>query len=190
MRLHHQNDTSATNELLKRFRKLSYIEAREILEKYQDISKVELKDLIQVCMLSLVIALKQFNGKKGFYSYWKIIATHNMLDEVKCYSTLISGSGFRIKEARYEVDFDSFVASSEDVIKSTDELTLLKRVMDIFEQSEYGFTDSEIRLFINYIHGFSLSELAEKYDLKYATVRQRIKRIIEKLRTILKYSKE
>lgn len=189
VRVYKDGDSDALSELIKRFKSFGYKEALFVFNKYKDVSKVEIRDLNQICMLSLMVALKRYKGNEGFYTFWKKIAYHNMMDEVKISSTLFL-SDFSFREMNLDADIDSFIACEDNVSQEVSKNSLMFQVIEILEEKKYGFRDIDKRIFLNYIQGFSYTEISELYGLKYATVRQRIKRIVEKIRFILKYSEE
>ena len=191
MELYLKQNEDAKRELITRFQRASMAEAKETYLKYRDISKVDYNDLYATCLCAFVSALKTYDGTPGFYSKWRTIASREMIEEVVKYSISFSSDLVYTEIVIGEDnDLDRFFAGNDDIVSDVSYASLYDQVVSILANPKYEFTNEEKEMFIYYIHDFSFAEIGRKFNIKYATARTKVLRIVERIKTILNNSKD
>ena len=184
-------DEDARQELISRFQRASKSEAKKVYTKYRDVSKVEYNDLYSACLLAFASAIKTYDGTPGFYSKWKTIASREMIDEVVRFSVEFSSNlSYSEIVIGEDNDIDHFFAGDDDVATSVSANSLYEQVVEILANPKYRISNEDRVVFMCYIHNFSFTEIGKIFNLKYATVRSKVVRITDKLKTILNNTKD
>lgn len=137
-------------------------------------------------MIAFLNALELFESDFGFYSFWKSIALRDMSEEIKSNSIRLGSNGmFSDTSVGEENDLDLLVAEGEDVSSEINKVTITDQVLNVLYNPVHKISERDAGMFLLYINGYSLNEISQQYSLKYANVWQRIKRVINILRTIL-----
>ena len=87
-------------------------------------------------------------------------------------------------------DLDRFFAGNDDIVSDVSYASLYDQVVSILANPKYEFTNEEKEMFIYYIHDFSFAEIGRKFNIKYATARTKVLRIVERIKTILNNTKD
>ena len=155
-------------------------------KQYKDTARVEIQDLQSIGMIAFLNAVQLFNSDNGFYSFWKSIACRDMSEEIKSNSIRLGSNGlFSDTCIGEENDLDMLVADGEDISHEINKGTITEQVIDILFDPQYKIHEKDAAIFLLYINGYSITEIAEQYNIKYASAWHRIKRIIHILRSIL-----
>lgn len=186
VRLYRDNDMDAFNELFKRIQRAATIEANHIYIKYKDASRVEKQELVATAICSFMKAVYKYRFSGGFYSFWKKLAVHDMIESVISYSVLFS-SNMLYKEVTLGEDngIDTFFASDDDVKEGVSQSDIYEKVLETLNDPKNNFTEEDKQMLILFIHGYTYNDISELTGYSYFKVRFRVTRLIDRLKNIL-----
>ena len=170
-------DSDAFGLLIKDYEKLMYSLAYRLCENAEDA-----KDCMQDAMIRIYRALPSFRGESSFSTWIYRIVTNTCLDshrrkKVRRAESLdaLSESGWNARDTKMSPEEHS----ENEWLKQRLSAALKELPVDI--RSAVVMRD---------VHGLSYEEISESLDINIGTVKSRISRGREKLRTILGGSRE
>ena len=175
-------DPDAETEFIERYRKYSVGLACSLLEDFGNVSTSEKDDLVSIGLFSLFVALEKFRGDGNkFYPYWRRIATNRMMDDIKAnsFSYMVRETNRRRPFVRYDDDatmamgFESSGINEDEEFLKEDLITTLTNLK---------ISSREQSMFLLYVAGYSLNELALLFDTTYSKARRQIEAIKAKLK--------
>lgn len=180
-----EGSEGAAKELYIRFWGHSYLLAQQILERFNDKRIVDIADLVSIGLFSLAIAIKNYSQDyksekvideeyeyPPFYPYWKIIAKRKMFEEID--AALDRARNITFMASQEMTKFRGLNFSNIDEVKDN---FVLEEIKDFLMDHVEEITTRDRRIFLDYINGYSYSELSRKYGLAYTTVKRRVEKI-------------
>ena len=166
----------ARMELFDRYRYQIRSLVGKLYHQYQKTTYATFEDLLSVGQTSLLIAIDKYSDSKiPFNSYWRKIATHNIIDCLE-----------ECKSVPYEFDpqnnDDAYVIGSTDLTRF---LTIENEIASFLNNPKNDISPLERKLFFSYLEGYSITELAMEHKLAYNTVKRKIDYVRSKIRHIL-----
>lgn len=182
--LYKEHDPDAEAEFVERYRAHSIVLAKSLLAEFRKASYAELDDLIGIGLFALYIALSKFDISGDFYPYWKEIATHKMMDEIKAtsYSYIIKSALFYKPFRSFSEDYNSPFEYSGVLSDST---FIDNEIKSILNNPNNNISKKEKTSFSLYLKGYTISEIAKMEKCSYSTSYKRIERVRNKLKDIL-----
>ena len=178
-----KDNNEAMKELYLRFDYASRLEAKRFYERYKDIPGVEYEDLHSICIEALFTAVKRYRRKNGFYSLWKKITKNLMTEEIvritKGFSNSIVYQDMIIGENN---ELELQLACDDDVPKDVSNTILFDQVMEILDNPKYKVAEEDRKMFICFIHDFSIAEISKEFGVTYGVARLRIRKVIKLLK--------
>lgn len=174
-------------EFIERYRKHSHSLALELWRKFKNVTTVEVEDLENVGLFSLYVALTNFRKNyRNFYNFWRKIATHKMMDDVKDNSITIDES--RLARRSFFSSYNDNYVGDRYIIENgidSDKAFYMQRVYDIISDPKFDFPKNALKVFKLYLASFSLGEIASICNLSYSNVKRIITITKRKLKDIL-----
>ena len=185
-------DSDVSTEIFRRFTICAKKEVDLILKDYKHLTTAEFEDLLQIALMSLVIALRSYAFLGAFYNYWVYIARHDMLEHIEECSVVYFEDNQCITRIEGEPSEGYIMASDEDLCEDMSNNWFIERIEDILSKpEENNLIREDVELFNMYfVRGIDYKDIAEMKELKYFTVRNKIQKVREKLVFILFNSKE
>ena len=165
----------AETELIQRYKYHAFKLSKNIYNQFKSSINCDAEDLYNVALLAVFTAAKSFSKKRGFRSYWSMIARNDVMSLVKTNSNSYNKNVIPI------ADFDSseeYLAFAENDTKND---ILYDEIIRIINKPELKIDDLSKELFALYLCDYSIAELAKKYNLSYHAVSYRIEAVREKL---------
>ena len=172
-------DDDIESELIDRYRIHSKKLAGEMYRNYKFVFQVEYEDLYQICLMNLFTAIRSFNKKVNFFRFWKTISTN----EIKLYVTdlplLKIESNAGIISTSRDISGNELVLASPNKVESN--IDLSSEVERILSKNKDTFDPNDIDIFILFVGGYTITDIAKETGLKYHYVRSRVNVIKDKM---------
>lgn len=144
--------------------------------------------MVSIALVEVVRILKNYKYKKGFYRYWKTCCTNELYRYITSNSIMLNG------EVPLNDDEDYvgvFASTGETASDGLSESLLKEQIRNILFNPNNKFSMLEIELYLMEMEkGYSRTEIADIYGLKYHTVRSKNERTIGRVKNILLNSKK
>ena len=172
-------DDDVEAELIDRYRIHSKKLAGEMFQNYKHVFQIEYDDLFQICLMNLFTAIKSFKINMNFFRFWKTIS----INEIKLYVTTLPllkiESNAGIISTSRDISGNDFVLASPSKAESNIDLT--SEVERILKKNKDTFDPNDMDIFILFVAGYTMSDIAKETGLKYHYVRSRINVIKDKM---------
>ena len=172
-------DDDIEMELIDRYRIHSKKLAGELYRNYRYVFQIEYDDLYSICLANLFDAIRSFKKKQSFFNLWKTIATNDIKLYVCNLPLLKQESSLHIISTSRDNSNSELVISSSHRTESSIELSQEIEQILINNKDKFAVNDRDI--FILYVGGYSITDIANETGLKYHYVRRRINIIKEKI---------
>lgn len=173
----HDDDIEA--ELIDRYRIHSKKLASEMYQNYKHVFQIEYEDLFQICLMNLFTAIKSFKVNMNFFRFWKTISTN----EIKLYVTTLPllkiETNAGIISTSKDISGNDLVLASP--YKAESNIDLSSEVERILTKGKDTFDPKDMDLFILFVAGYTITDIAKETGLKYHYVRSRINIIKDKM---------
>ena len=184
-----KKDEDIELELIERYKIHSKKLASEQYQKYRYVFQIEYEDVYATILASVITAIRSFKVKQNtsFFKLWKTIATN----EINLYVTkmpllkLEANIGY-ITTSR-DISNDNMVLSSSNKSEETS-IDLSHEIERILVSNKDSFDPKDRDIFILYVSGYSITDIANETGLKYHYVRSRINSIKEKIQKYFVHS--
>lgn len=184
-----KGDYGAFIKLEKLYRVYSKRLAGDLLSIFKHSTKAEFEDLVALGVEAIIPAIKAYKGDKGFYTYWKKIAFNMMMSEITKFSVSFR-SNYQLKFVSIEdINPDEIIASpsaSDDIGASL----LYSQIIKEIRNPRNGINEENQDIFIEFLQGKTIKELAIEKGMTYFAMRRRISVLKDKIIHILHNSKE
>lgn len=169
-------DDDIEMELVERYRIHSKKLAGELFQNYKYVFQVEFDDLYSIALTNLFVAIRSFKHNASFFRLWKTIA----INEIKLYVAKlpllkIEGPISIVGSSR---DNDFVLSSSYN---NQSDIDLTNEVEQIIIKNKDSFEPKDKDIFILFVAGYSIMDIAKETGLKYHYVRSRILIIKDRL---------
>lgn len=184
IRLWLKGDLDAEQELVFRYRRFSMALAKEVITDFKDVSAADYEDLVSIGLFSLFLIIKKFDFSGAFFPYWKKVATHRMMDEIKANSIsynlkeMLSGRGAAVHYVDEKAAFFSAGVMYEKDALRQDLLLML-------ENPGLKVSKSDAQMFMLYVDGYEIKQIALIFDCSYSKASRSIRITKAKLKDIL-----
>lgn len=172
-------DDDVEAELIDRYRIHSKKLAGEMFQNYKHVFQIEYDDLFQICLMNLFTAIKSFKINMNFFRFWKTIS----INEIKLYVTTLPllkiESNAGIISTSRDISGNDFVLASPSKVESNIDLT--SEVERILKKNKDTFDPNDMDIFILFVAGYTITDIAKETGLKYHYVRSRINVIKDKM---------
>ena len=172
-------DDAVEAELIDRYRIHSKKLAGEMFQNYKHVFQIEYDDLFQICLMNLFTAIKSFKINMNFFRFWKTIS----INEIKLYVTTLPllkiESNAGIISTSRDISGNGFVLASPSKAESNIDLT--SEVERILKKNKDTFDPNDMDIFILFVAGYTITDIAKETGLKYHYVRSRINVIKDKM---------
>lgn len=172
-------DDDVESELIDRYRIHSKKLAGEMFQNYKHVFQIEYDDLFQICLMNLFTAIKSFKINMNFFRFWKTIS----INEIKLYVTTLPllkiESNAGIISTSRDISGNDFVLASPSKAESNIDLT--SEVERILKKNKDTFDPNDMDIFILFVAGYTITDIAKETGLKYHYVRSRINVIKDKM---------
>lgn len=168
-------------EIIERYKIHSRKLASELYQKYRYIYRVEYEDVFAIALGNVLLAINCFKKNFSFFNLWKRIATN----EINLYVTSLplkknALSNFLVTSRDSDLNESTMIMASP----AAEEHNILAiEIEKMLQNNKENFDKNDLDIYILYISGFSITDIAKETGLKYHYVRSRvasIKRKIEK----------
>lgn len=155
--------TDAEVILLRRYMSFSSMQASQYFKTYKD-HGIHHEDLFGVALEGYVIALKNYNLKKGkFNAYWRRITTNLMTKYVQDNSYFMGAKSFNGLSLDSSIDTgDSYIVVADSIGTNEDETKnkiQIEEVYKIANSEECGLTPDEKLIFFYFLDGYNVSQI-------------------------------
>lgn len=174
---------------MRRFTYASKRLAKEIYKDFIGRTKAEYEDLVAIGLCAFCVSLKKFNHDGYFFSFWKQIAYHDMIEHIKRFSIAMRVEGEYVDVIVDDVD-EWCLASDDCVSEEVWNSILINSALSVLQDPKYKFSKKDQAIFIYYLNGYSTSEISDMMGTGYHNIHSKIKRISGEIANILKYSNE
>ncbi len=172
-------DDDIEMELIDRYRIHSKKLAGELYRNYRYVFQIEYDDLYSICLANLFDAIRSFKKKQSFFNLWKTIATNDIKLYVCNLPLLKQESSLHIVSTSRDNSNSELVISSSQRTESS--IDLSQEIEQILINNKDKFAVNDRDIFILYVGGYSITDIANETGLKYHYVRRRINIIKEKI---------
>lgn len=180
----------AFNLLITRYRRKSKTLASSLLKQFNSVTNATFDDLVAIGIYAVNSAIRNYDYRCSFFSYWKQIAKNKMTEEIKLYSMSFHSGSFRkllsVEEIEDYTPYISSPSASEELKASF----LIDEIINILEDKKNQFSLLDEKIFLLYLDDKSYSDIAKEVEMSYFSVRNRVLRIKDRVANILKHSKE
>lgn len=172
-------DDDIESELIERYRIHSKKLAGEMYQNYRHVFQIEYDDIFQICLMNLFTAIKSFKIDMNFFRLWKTIASN----EIKLYVTTLP---LLKRESNIGIISTSRDLSNNDLViaspyKNESNIDLSSEVERILLKGKETFDPNDMDIFILFVAGYTITDIAKETGLKYHYVRSRINIIKDKM---------
>ena len=173
-------DDDVEMELVLRYQIHSKKLASEQYHKFRYVFLVEYEDIYSLCMFSLFSSIKAFKRNGSFFRFWKTLTINKINVYVSGLPLLkFEGNGKIISTSRDNSPVLTLMSPSH----TEDNIDLSSDIERILMQNKDNFDKKDRDIFILYVAGYSLTDIANETGLNYHYVCRRMKeirRLIEK----------
>ena len=175
-------------ELIERYKIHSKKLAGEQYQKYRYIFQIEYEDIYAIVLAAVLTAIRSFkvSDNANFFKLWKTIAT-NEINLYVCKMPLlkVEANINYILTSRDNSGDNLFLASSKQQESNIDLTGEIERIL-ISKKDQFDPKDRDI--FILYVSGYTITDIAKETGLKYHYVRSRVHVIKEKIEKYFAHS--
>lgn len=177
-----KGDNDAQLEMLERYRNRVNVIAKTLYRQFRNAVICDLDDLIVVGMCSVIKASLNYRHGDSFNAFFSEIARNDMMDTIKDSSeSYLSDNKFRF------VSFDEMEEiSGQFCDSSNDRSELFDAIIDAVNSDKIDADIKDKHIFIMYMSGMSIKEIARSRRLKSHVVKYKINSIAEKLAKLFK----
>ena len=174
------HDDDIELELVDRYRIHSKKLAGELYRNYRYVFQIEYEDIFSICLANLFTAIKSFKIEMNFFRLWKTITTN----EIKLYVTTLPllklEKNFGLVSTSRDISNNDLVLSSNAHNESN--IDLSSEVEQILIQGKDKIDHNDMDIYILFVAGYSITDIAKETGLKYHYVRSRVLVIKDKMR--------
>ena len=179
-------DTELENEILARYKYRARKLAGELYRKFSFLYQVEYEDVYCIILTSIFLSAKNFKaGMKHFFKYWKSSATRDVQKYVSQFSALDVNDRSLFETSTNGEDKNYYRIMRQNENSLIDEYPLVSDIAQMLEINNSNYKEIDKQIFFLYVEGYSLYEIAVFLNLKYTTIRRRLKKIKDKISDIL-----
>lgn len=161
-------------ELVSRYKIHAKKLASELYLKFKFVFQIEYEDIFAIILSSLFTAIRSFKTSSNFFKLWKTIAT-NDINIYVCSLPLLK------MESNYSIISTSRDISLASPYEHNDNIDLSSEIERILIENKDQFDPKDRDIFILYVSGYTIRDIANETGLKYHYIRARIKVIKEKI---------
>lgn len=188
LRLIAQGNHEAYGRLVKRYKFHTFSLCKDVLMQYVN-TGVTIKELTMVCDGSFQNIVKKFDvSLNSFYSFWKGMATHRMMEYLIDNSYVIEFGDVR-SVISLDEDFEDRHPAVDMICEKDDEKAnrrILFEVKNVILKNPDAFTDLESMVLRFVLDGYSLPELEHSGVMSMSTLYLTFKNATEKLQKLIK----
>ena len=140
---------------------------------------MEYEDIYAICLSTVITAIKHFKTKSNFFKLWKTIATNEISLYVCSLPLLKVEANIGYVLTSRDISSDNLVLANTNHEETSIDLT--SEVERILIENKDQFDPKDRDIFILYVSGYSITDIANETGLKYHYVRSRINIIKEKI---------
>lgn len=166
-------DDDVEMELVLRYQIHSKKLASEQYHKFRYVFQVEYEDIYSLCMVSLFSSIKAFKRNGSFFRFWKML-TINQINLYVSGLPLLRFEGNSVVSTSRD---NSQILTLANPIHKEDSIDLSSDIERIIMQNKDNFDEKDRDIFILYVAGYSLTDIASETGLKYHYVYRRMKEI-------------
>ena len=163
-------------ELIDRYRIHAKKLAGELLQNYKYVFQIEYEDLYYIALMNLFTAIKSYKHNASFFKLWKTIATN----EIKLYVAKLPLLKYEGCPGIVNTSRDNDYVLSSSSYNQTD-IDLSNEIEQIIIKNKDQFEPKDKDIFILFVGGYSIMDIAKETGLKYHYVRSRILVIRDRL---------
>lgn len=179
-----RGEIDAETELLDRYKIKAKLLANNLYGQFKNAISCDLDDLANNALFVVIKAAKTY--KKGsFEAYWKTIARNELMDMIKKHS-----ESYCAKGSYTFVSYDLMENDNSSLMLNDDEIEahILYDEMILFVKRKIANEDYSQDIFIDYLNGLSVKEMAVKYNIAENQVRYRLEKVKQKIANALMHS--
>lgn len=180
----------AFNLLISRYRRKSKTLASSLLKQFGSVTNATFDDLVAIGIYAVNSAIRNYDYRCSFFSYWKQIAKNKMTEEIKLYSMSFHSGSFKKLLSVEEIEEYTPYISSPSASEELNASFLIDEIINILEDKKNQFSLLDEKIFLLYLDDKSYSDIAKEVEMSYFSVRNRVLRIKDRVANILKHSKE
>lgn len=166
-------DDDVEMELVLRYQIHSKKLASEQYHKFRYVFHVEYEDIYSLCMVSLFSSIKAFKRNGSFFRFWKMLT----INQINLYVSGLPLLRFEGKSVVSTSRDNSQILTLASPIHKEDSIDLSSDIERIIMQNKDNFDEKDRDIFILYVAGYSLTDIASETGLKYHYVYRRMKEI-------------
>ena len=183
-----QGNHEAFEKLEKRYHFHGIYLCREILKQYEE-TGISVADLVMVCDSSFRSIVEKYDaGLSSFFSFWKQIAGHQLMEYLTNNSYTADASNFK-GSLSIDQEFEDCRSFADLLCEIDDSKNKRKRIADIkriISKHELHFTKQESAMLNLVLEGYSIPDLEHSGVMSRSSLYLTFNAAVEKLRKIIR----
>ena len=180
-------DDDIEMELIARYKIHSRKLAGELYNNFKYVFQVEYEDIFSIALANLFVAIKSFKTELSFFKLWKRIATN----EVKIYVTTLPLLSLHSNTDFFSTSRDNDLNSNTMLLTSPlyeDNSVLSQEIEKLLVSNKAKNSIHDRDIYVLYVSGFTVMDIANETGLKYHYVRSRVESIKRRIKKYFVHS--